>query len=104
MFIAKNKAKPFFLYLPHYAPHTPLTATKEIIAKYPGQPAHGRQSHPVYAAMLESLDDAVGRVVQELAAHKLSENTIVIFTSDNGGLATLEGMPFAPTINALTYF
>ena len=99
-FIESNREKPFFLYLPHYAPHTPLTAKKELIAKYPGQPAHGRQSHPTYAAMLESLDEAVGRVLKKLDALKLSGNTIVLFTSDNGGLATLEGMPFAPTINA----
>ncbi|HEY3787410.1 MAG TPA: sulfatase, partial [Urbifossiella sp.] len=99
-FIASHRDKPFFLYLPHYAPHTPLTAKKEILAKYKGSPVHGVQSHPVYAAMLESLDEAVGRVVRALDAAKLTDNTIVIFTSDNGGLATLEGMPFAPTINS----
>ena len=99
-FIEANQAKPFFLYLPHYAPHTPLTAKKDLIAKYPGSPSHGKQSHPVYAAMVESLDDAVGRVLKKLDDMNLSGNTIVIFTSDNGGLATLEGMPFAPTINA----
>lgn len=99
-FIDTNRAKPFFLYLPHYAPHTPLVAKKEVIAKYPGSPAHGKQNHPTYAAMIESLDDAVGRVLKKLDDLKLSENTIMIFTSDNGGLATLEGMPFAPTINS----
>jgi arylsulfatase A-like enzyme len=99
-FIDGAKAKPFFLYLPHYAPHTPLVAKKDVIAKYPGSPAHGKQNHPVYAAMIESLDDAVGRVLKKLDDLKLADNTIVIFTSDNGGLATLEGMPFAPTINS----
>ena len=99
-YIDANKEKPFFLYLPHYAPHTPLVAKKDVIAKYSGSPAHGKQNHPVYAAMVESLDDAVGRVLKKLDDLKLSENTIVIFTSDNGGLATLEGMPFAPTINS----
>jgi arylsulfatase A-like enzyme len=99
-FIEANKDRPFFLYLPHYAPHIPLSAKKEIIAKYPGQPTHGMQNHPVYAAMLESLDDAVGRVVKKLDALKLTEKTIVIFTSDNGGLSVAEGSPFAPTINA----
>ncbi|HEY1192047.1 MAG TPA: sulfatase/phosphatase domain-containing protein, partial [Gemmata sp.] len=53
-----------------------------------------------YAAMVESMDDAVGRVLKKLAELKLSDNTLVIFTSDNGGLATLEGMAFAPTYNA----
>lgn len=99
-FIESNKGKPFFLYLPHYAPHTPLRAKQELVDKYKGPPAHGRQSHPTYAAMLESLDDAVGRVVKKLDDLKLSDKTIVLFTSDNGGLATLEGMPFAPTINS----
>ena len=98
-FLEANRAKPFFLYLPHYAPHIPLAAKKDVIAKYPSQPSHGKQSHPVYAAMLESLDDAVGRVVKKLDDLKLTEDTIVIFTSDNGGLATLEGSPFAPTFN-----
>jgi arylsulfatase A-like enzyme len=99
-FIEANKAKPFFLYMPHYAVHTPLRAKDETVAKYNVKPQHGKQSHPVYAAMVESMDEAVGRVLKKLDELKLSENTLVIFTSDNGGLATLEGMPFAPTINA----
>lgn len=99
-FLDANKDKPFFLYLPHYGVHTPLQAKKDVVAKYNVKPAHGRQSNPVYAAMVESVDDAVGRVLKKLDDLKLSDNTLVIFTSDNGGLATLEGMPFAPTINA----
>jgi arylsulfatase A-like enzyme len=99
-FIENNKDKPFFLYLPHYAVHTPLRAKKDILDKYPNKPAHGRQSHPTYAAMIESMDQSVGRVLKKLDDLKLSEITLVIFTSDNGGLATLEGMPFAPTINS----
>lgn len=99
-FIEKNREKPFFLYLPHYGVHTPLRAKQALIDKYKSAPAHGRQSHPVYAAMVESVDEAVGRVLKTLDELKLSEHTLVIFTSDNGGLATLEGMPFAPTSNA----
>jgi arylsulfatase A len=99
-FIEANKSKPFFLYLPHYGVHTPLTAKKELIEKYPGKPQHGKQSNPVYAAMIESMDESVGRILKKLDDLKLSENTLVIFTSDNGGLATLEGMEFAPTFNA----
>ncbi len=98
-FIAANKDKPFFLYLPHYGVHTPLKAKAEIIAKYKqGNP--GTQGNPVYAAMIESADDAVGRVLKALDDAKLSENTIVIFTSDNGGLATTEGAGTPSTINA----
>lgn len=99
-FIDRNKDRPFFLYLAHYAPHTPLRAPDDVVARYPSPPVHGRQSHAVYAAMIERLDAGVGRVLAKLDELKLSENTLVIFTSDNGGLATLEGMPFAPTINS----
>jgi arylsulfatase A-like enzyme len=98
-FIERNKDRPFFLHLAHYAPHTPLRAPADVVARYPAPPVHGRQSHGVYAAMLERLDASVGRVVAKLDELKLTENTIVLFTSDNGGLATLEGMPFAPTFN-----
>lgn len=99
-FIEANKGKPFFLYLPHYAVHTPLRAKKEVIAKYNVTPEAGSQSNPVYAAMVESMDDAVGRVLKKLDELKLSENTLVIFTSDNGGLATTEGGPTGATFNA----
>ncbi len=99
-FIEKHKDKPFFLYLPHYGVHTLLKAPQALVDKYKATPTHGKQSNPVYAAMVESMDAAVGRVLKKLDDLKLSENTLVIFTSDNGGLATLEGMPFAPTINS----
>jgi arylsulfatase A len=98
-FLDANKDRQFFLYLPHYAPHIPMRAKSELIAKYkPGQP--GQQGNPIYAAMLESLDDAVGRVLKKLDDLKLSQNTLVIFTSDNGGLCTLEGANTPPTLNA----
>jgi arylsulfatase A-like enzyme len=99
-FIEANKDKPFFLYLPHYAVHTPLRAKQEIIDKYKVKPRAGSQSNPVYAAMVESMDEAVGRVIKKLDDLKLSENTLVIFTSDNGGLATTEGGPTGATFNA----
>jgi len=98
-FIVANKDKPFFLYLPHYAVHTPLKAKADVIAKYKeGRP--GTQGNPVYAAMVESADDAVGRVLNALDDAKLAEKTLVIFTSDNGGLATQEGPGTPATINA----
>ncbi|MFM8272278.1 MAG: sulfatase-like hydrolase/transferase [Gemmata sp.] len=99
-FIEANRDKPFFLYLPHYGVHTPLRAPQALIDTYKVTPAHGRQSNPTYAAMVESMDAAVGRVLKKLDDLKLSDNTLVIFNSDNCGLATLEGMPFAPTFNA----
>ncbi len=102
-FLEQNREKPFFLYLPHNAVHTPIKAPPETVAKF--APAAeklgvGTQRNPVYAAMLSHLDDAVGRVLKKLDDLKLSENTLVIFTSDNGGLATLEGMPAPATINS----
>jgi arylsulfatase A-like enzyme len=99
-FIETNKDKPFFLYLPHYAVHTPLRAPQAIIDKYKVKQTHGTQSNPTYAAMVERMDASVGRVLKKLDELKLSDNTLVVFTSDNGGLATLEGLPFAPTSNA----
>jgi arylsulfatase A-like enzyme len=85
-FISANRERPFFLYMPHFAVHLPEQGKQELIQKYkekrrPGQ----KHTNPVYAAMIESLDDAVGRVRDELAKLNLSESTIVIFTSDNGG-------------------
>jgi arylsulfatase A len=99
-FIDEHRSQPFFLYLPHYAVHTPLAAKAELQAGYPawdGTP-HGRQENPIYAAMLESVDQGVGRIVAKLQELALAERTVVIFTSDNGGLATREG-PHTPATN-----
>ncbi|MFO0927193.1 MAG: sulfatase-like hydrolase/transferase [Gemmataceae bacterium] len=99
-FLDRHKDAPFFLYLAHNAVHTPLRAKADVVKKYPQKMTYGRQSNPVYAAMLESLDDSVGRVVRKLDELKLTDRTIVIFTSDNGGLATLEGPGTPATVNA----
>ena len=99
-FIEQNQAKPFFLYLPHYAVHTPLTGKADLIAKYQALTPTTEQTNAVYAAMIESMDDSVGRILRKLDALKLSEHTIVIFTSDNGGLAVREGARTPATSNA----
>jgi arylsulfatase A-like enzyme len=99
-FINCNKGKPFFLYLAHYAVHIPMRAKADLVAKYPRKQVPGQQSNAVYAAMLQSVDESVARVVRLLDKLKLSERTLVIFTSDNGGLVTLEGPHTPPTINA----
>src|SRR5207248_5585249 len=98
-FIERNKDRPFFLYLPHYAPHTPLRAKPEIVARYKVRPKAGTQRNPVYAAMVESIDESVGWVLRALDDLKLSDKTMVMFTSDNGGLATTEGGPTGATFN-----
>lgn len=86
-FIDENRERPFFLYLPHYAVHTPLMGKQEVVRKYrervrPEDP----QKNPTYAALVESVDESVGRVLKALEERKLAERTVVIFTSDNGGL------------------
>jgi arylsulfatase A-like enzyme len=109
-FMDENKDQPFLIYLAHYAVHNPMQGKPELVEKYKAKAAslppagpvfamdHGVserqiQNHPVYAAMMESLDESVGRVLQKLKELKLDDKTIVIFTADNGGLSTSEGRP-----------
>jgi len=80
--IEANKDRPFFLYLAHWAPHTPLQATREDYDALSHIENHRLR---VYAAMIRALDRGVGRVLAALRENGLEENTIVFFTSDNGG-------------------
>ena len=80
--IKANKDRPFFMYLAYNAPHTPLQATREDYDALPQIKDHTRR---VYAAMIRNLDRNIGRVLAELKAQGLDQNTLVIFTSDNGG-------------------
>jgi arylsulfatase A-like enzyme len=84
-FIRENRERPFFLYFPHYGVHTPLEAKPELVAKYQRVPQAERQGKPAYAAMIESVDPSVGRVLATLAELRLEERTVVIVTSDNSG-------------------
>lgn len=123
--IEKNKDKPFFLYLAYYSVHIPIQAPKDLIEKYEKKAKQMRldtkqtflkgdnfpcthkkyshiirriiQSNPKYAAMIERLDWNIGRILKKLEAWKLDKNTVIIFFSDNGGLATAET---SPTCNA----
>lgn len=99
-FIEQHRHQPFFLYLPHYTVHIPLRAKQAMIEKYPQAMTLGQQSNAIYAAMLESLDEAVGRVLRKLEELQIADRTMVIFTSDNGGLATQEGPNTPATINS----
>ncbi len=83
-FIGKNKSKPFFLYLPYYAVHTPFQAKVHLIKKYREKIDSTSHLNPVYAAMVETMDANIGRLHQVLDSLNLDENTILIFTSDNG--------------------
>lgn len=109
-FIERNREKPFFLYLSHYAPHTILNGSPELVEKYKNKHVPGRSSrrdcylcedaglgkgdpghhwatdhNPHLAAMLESIDQGIGMISRKLDQLGLTENTILVFTSDNGG-------------------
>jgi arylsulfatase A-like enzyme len=108
-FIQANKDRPFLAYFPFYSVHTPLMAREDLRKKYEEKRRRlgltekwGRedtrdvrlvQEHAVYAGMVEAMDLAVGKVLAKLDELGLRENTLVIFTSDNGGLSTSEGWP-----------
>ena len=114
--IDENKEEPFLIYLPFYTVHTPLQAPKKLVEKYRRKAetvtakqefgpeeqvwpnAKDRrvrilQNHATYAAMVESMDASVGRVLDHLKKSGLDDNTVVCFTGDNGGLSTSEGSP-----------
>lgn len=119
--IEGHRGTPFFLNLWHYAPHTPIQAPAPLVEKYrakakrlkldqinpivegephPTEPKRGQpikrrilQSDPAYAAMIENVDTNIGRVLDALERFGHADNTLLIFTSDNGGLATAEGSP-----------
>jgi len=106
-FLTEHQEEPFFFVLSHYAVHTPLQAKPEVTARYADKAkdlgpvteadyeaereaeTKLRQDHPAYAAMIESTDQSVGRILDALDDLELWERTIVMFVSDNGGLSTL---------------
>ncbi len=95
-FITDNRDRPFFLYLPHNNPHVPLAAQAGLVEKY-------RDSfNPIYAAMIETLDTSVGRLMARLDELKLTDNTIFVFSSDNGGLHVQE-TPHTPATHNTPY-
>ncbi len=103
----RNKDRPFFLYIPFLAPHTPLEAPDELLEKYQDietdlPPARSRQTdstrrvasmlmqpsaRPVYAAVVDAMDQAIGQVLNTLDEQNISDDTLVLFFSDNGGAA-----------------
>jgi arylsulfatase A-like enzyme len=85
-FIRRHKDGPFFLYLPHYGVHSPYDAKPELVSKFKDKPGVGGHSDPVYAAMIASVDESVGRVMRTLDELKLADNTVLLFASDNGGV------------------
>lgn len=87
-YVEANKGRPFFLYLPHFAVHTPIQGRPDLVAKYrakvkanPG----GTHANPGYAALVEGLDAGVGKVRAKVAELGLADRTVFVFASDNGG-------------------
>lgn len=91
-FIKANKNGSFLLYLSHHAVHTPIQAKKAIIEKYKKKKPSKGHNNPTYAAMIESVDKGVGRVVDKLDELGLTDNTVVFFFSDNGGYGPVTSM------------
>jgi arylsulfatase A-like enzyme len=86
-FIEQNKDHPFFIYFAHYAVHQPIAGKPDVIEKYrKTASASDPQHNPVYAALVESVDDSVGHLRAKLDELKLADHTVIIFASDNGGL------------------
>lgn len=115
-FITEQKEKPFLAVLAHYAVHTPIEAKKHITKRYAAKLAEQDlpddvyepesagenltvQNNPTYASMIESVDKGVGRLIRTLKQLKLFENTIIVFTSDHGGLSTRGGKRELATSN-----
>ena len=94
-FIERHAERPFFLYMAHYAVHSPIQAKVGIIEKYRGK-TPTNQTNPVYAAMVQSVDDSVGRIVAALREAGVYHNTLIIFTSDNGGAVHFDATDNAP--------
>ncbi len=84
--IKQSNSQPFFLYLAHYAVHTPLQAKAEKVEKYNRKPAGKHHDNATYAAMVESLDESVGKIIEALKEENKLDNTLIVFFSDNGGM------------------
>lgn len=85
-FIREHKEHPFFVYLPYYAVHTPIQAKADLAAEYEKRKPHGGHDNPKYAAMIETMDAGIGRILTTLDELDLTGETVVIFSSDNGGV------------------
>lgn len=88
-FIEKNKEEKFFLYLPYFTVHSPYQAKENLVSKYDSLKTDNGQNNAVYAGMVEALDNNIGRIIKALDSLNLSKETMVIFTSDNGGVSRI---------------
>ncbi|MCG8448283.1 MAG: sulfatase-like hydrolase/transferase, partial [Pirellulales bacterium] len=88
-FVEENHEQPFFLYFPYYAVHSPIQPKQDLKAKYQGKEKTAAHGNAAYAAMIENLDDNIGRLLGKLDELQLTKNTLVLLTSDNGGVWTI---------------
>ncbi|TNJ46010.1 sulfatase [Tamlana fucoidanivorans] len=88
-FIEKHKDTTFFVYMPFYSVHTPIMGKDSLVEKFKTKKGHEGQNNAEYAAMVASMDENVGKLLNTLKTKGLEENTLVIFTSDNGGIRAI---------------
>jgi arylsulfatase A-like enzyme len=88
-FIDDNQNQPFFAYVPFYSVHTPIQSKKEYQQKYSNKNGDENHNRPDYAGMIQSLDENVGKILNKIQELNLSEKTLIIFTSDNGGIRSI---------------
>jgi arylsulfatase A-like enzyme len=90
-FLDQYKDQPFFLYVSHHVVHRPIMENANLIAKYEAKPGSDRPEHnPIMGAMIERMDTGIGKILKKLDELGISDNTVVIFYSDNGGLESLQ--------------
>jgi len=88
-FLETNKENKFFLFMSYHAVHTPIMCKEELEEKYSAKQGNDKHNHPVYAGMIETLDTNVGKLLAKLDELDIAQNTLVIFTSDNGGIRSI---------------
>lgn len=91
-FIRTNQQRPWFLYLSHFAVHTPLQAKAELVQRYKAKASGEIHDSAVMAAMIHSVDEGIGRLVKTLDELDLTDNTVIVFSSDNGGYGPATSM------------
>ena len=92
-FVRRNQDEPFCLYLPYFSVHTPIQPRADLMAKYEAKEPVGGHKNPGYAAMIEAVDEGVGRILALLDELELTDDTLVIVTSDNGGHSVTSNAP-----------
>ena len=88
-FIDQNKENNFFAYVPFFSVHTPIQSKPDYQKKYSNKESNEYHNRPDYAGMIQSLDENIGKILDKIDALNLSENTLIIFTSDNGGIRAI---------------